>query len=221
MKIWNNLEQGTEQWFRVRAGRPTASHFSSIFTAGGKQSAQWRKYAIKLISDLIRPDLIDPAADDRRWGGNKHTDRGHELEPLAREEFERQMGIRAEQVGFVLHDREVAGCSPDGLIRDPEGNWIAGLEIKSPTAENHATTLLDDAMPRAHAPQVHGSMVVTGLRHWYFVSYCPKMRPFIQRIDWDQYTDQISEQLDRFLIYYGDLREKSMPLLVPNHSQAK
>ena len=40
MKI-HNVEQGTEAWFDLRLGMPSASKFKDIVTPKGKASASW------------------------------------------------------------------------------------------------------------------------------------------------------------------------------------
>lgn len=208
MKIVN-IPQQTEQWFRVRAGRPTASEFSRILTPGGKDSDQWKSYAVELCAECLRPDEID-------WSGNYHTDRGNELEPEAISLFEKVMERTVTQPGFVTRDDEVIGCSPDGLVSKPDNSsYIAGLEVKCPTARKHALTLIDKEMPKEHLPQVHGGMVVTGLKFWYFMSYSRGLRPFIKRIERNDYTEKLADALDRFLIYYQDQRKEIMPKLRP------
>lgn len=212
MKIWPNIEQQSEEWFRIRAGRPTASNFDRIITATGKDSSQWDSFAIELCAACIRPDEI-------QWEGNRHTDRGNELEPEARDAFARLMNLDVEQVGFVTRDDGIVGCSPDGVVRKraaegmPIGDPIAGLELKCPLAKNHAAYLMGGELPAAYRAQVHGSMAVTGLRHWYFMSYCPGLAPFITLVEWDAFTDKIADALDRFLIYYAERRNQIMPIL--------
>jgi hypothetical protein len=205
MKVWSEMEQRTEAWFRARAGRPTASNFERLITPTGKDSSQWDDYALELCAQCIRPDEI-------AWEGNAHTDRGNELEPEARGEFERIMNLVVTEVGFVTRDDEVIGCSPDGLVYQGStvGKPIAGLELKCPLSKYHARYLIDGVLPAKYRPQVHGSMAVTGLRHWYFMSYCPGLAPFITRVEWDDYTDKVSDVLDRFLVYYAARRREVM-----------
>jgi putative phage-type endonuclease len=208
MKVWPDMEQRSEAWFAARAGRPTASNFSRLLTATGKDSSQWQSYAIELIAQCIRPDEIN-------FEGNKHTDRGNELEPEARELFSEIMDLETQEVGFITRDDEVIGCSPDALVTLPDSDeWIAGLEIKCPLAKNHAAYLLDGKVPDQYMAQVHGSMAVTGLDYWYFMSYCPGLRPFILRVERDAYTAKLSDALDRFLIYYAEARKTILPQLL-------
>ena len=85
MKIYPELLQQSEEWFRVRKGRITASNADRILTPTGKDSSQWDGYAIELVAECIRPDEL-PA-----FIGNIHTERGNELEPQAREVFAESM----------------------------------------------------------------------------------------------------------------------------------
>lgn len=206
MKIWPKMEQRSEQWFQARAGRPTASEFKRIVTPSGELSGQMEDYATELVAECLRPDEV-------AFMGNRHTDRGEELEPEARETFEAIMKIKVEEVGFVTRSDEVVGCSPDGLINNKNGKPVAGLEIKCPLPKNHAKYILDRELPVDYKQQVHGSMAVTGLNYWYFMSYCQGMKPFIIRVERDNYTRKVSKALDRFLIFYSAHRNKLLPLL--------
>jgi len=207
VKILEDIDQQSERWFRMRAGRPTASQFSRILTPGGKHSSQWEDYAIELCAESIRPDEI-------KWEGNFHTGRGNALEPEARELFAETMAdLAVHQVGFVTRDDGVVGCSPDAMVADADGDWVAGLEIKCPLSKHHAHHLVSGALPSDYRPQVHGGMAVTGLGFWYFMSYCPELQPLILRIERDEYTEKLSGALDEFLIYYAKKREEIMPVL--------
>lgn len=206
MIIWPNVDQQTEQWFRIRAGRPTASKFDRIITPNGKRSSQWEDFADDLIGECIRPDMI-------AFTGNKHTDRGNELEPAARDVFAAMFpSLEVRNVGFVTRDDGIIGCSPDALIYQ-NGVLIAGLEIKCPMAGKHISQTVANVLPSDHWPQVHGGMAVTRLNHWYFMSYCEGMLPFIIRADRDKFTDRLSDELDDFLIYYSERRKRVLPLV--------
>lgn len=206
MKIYPEMLQGSDEWFKARAGRPTASNFDRIITPTGKDSSQWDGFAIDLIADCIRPDMVD-------FVGNRHTDRGNELEPEARAEFSRIMEMDVQQVGFITRDDGIVGCSPDGVLYR-NGKLVAGLELKCPLAKNHAKYLVEGVLPKDYAPQVHGGMAVTGLDYWYFMSYCQGMKPFILRVERDGFTAKVSDALDRFLIFYAARRKEVMPMLL-------
>lgn len=172
--IIEHFEQGTDAWHQARLGIPTASEFSRIITPSGDPSKQQQGYAEELAAERLTGEYKEFSS---RW-----TEQGHEREPQAVSEYEFTTFARTEQVGIVYrdHQREVA-CSPDSLVIDPDGNPIGGLECKAPSAWNHVHYLLEETVPSQYVPQVQGSLWVTGLPWWDFVSYHPKMRPLIVR----------------------------------------
>jgi YqaJ-like viral recombinase domain len=201
MKIWPNLTQGSEQWHTVRTGKLTASNASKIITAGGEPSKQRIAYLDELISDCFCPG-------QNAWHGNANTDRGTAMEPLARAAFERRMSLEVEEVGFVTREDEAIGCSPDGLISRGSGNYIAGLEIKCPLPKTHFRYLLEGVLPNTYKPQVHFSMMVTGLP-WHFFSYCPGMKPLHLFIEPDSYTSNLTTVVKEFMSKYKELWKKA------------
>ena len=127
------------------------------------------------------------------------------MEPLAREEFTRRMGIEVDQVGFVSREDGVIGCSPDGLISNG-AQYIAGLEIKCPLPKTHLRYLMDGVLPDSYKPQVHFSMMVTGLP-WHFFSYCPGMKPLYLFIEPDTYTTKLQAIVEDFVSEYAAMWE--------------
>lgn len=208
MKIYPEMIQGSEEWLRARKGRLTASQMAKVITATGKLSAQWEKLAIKLAAECVKPEEM-PA-----FIGNIHTDRGHELEPVAREWFTQWSGLDVRTVGFVTKEgNPVLGCSPDALIYRGK-RPVAGLEIKCPLVETHALYHYENQLPEAYRAQVHGSMAVTGLRKWWFMSYNEGTEPFTKLIEWDSYTDKVAEALDEFVIKYSEIRAEVISKLI-------
>ena len=195
MIIWPNLLQGSEQWLAARVGKLTASNASKIITAGGKLSTQSQGYMDELISDCFCPG-------QNAWHGNANTDRGTAIEPLARAAFERRTGITVEEVGFVTREDGVIGCSPDGLISSMGGYHASGLEIKCPLPKTHFRYLLDGCLPDTYKPQVHFSMMVTGLP-WHFFSYCPGMKPLHLFVEPDAYTRKLQTCVEDFVSEYA------------------
>jgi putative phage-type endonuclease len=196
------MDQGSEDWFRARKGRLTASQMAKVITPTGKLSSQWEKLAIRLAGECVKPNEL-PA-----FIGNIHTDRGHEMEPVAREWFTEWSGLDVRTVGFVTKDdNPVLGCSPDALIYKKD-KPVCGLEIKCPLIENHALYHYEGGVPEQYRAQVHGSMVVTGLREWWFVSYNEGTEPFTHLQTWDEYTDKVAEALDEFVTKYAPIRSQ-------------
>jgi len=199
----HHAAQGTEAWYNIRLGRPTASQFSRIITAAkGDLSKSWKAYAVELIAECF--------VSFQEWTGNSWTDRGTEMEPEAREAFQSHTGLVVEQVGFCTRDDGIVGCSPDGFIVQ-DGQRVAGLEIKCPAAKTHVGYILDGVLPDDYKQQVHGGMAVTGLNAWHFWSYYPGLKPFHIIVERDDYTAKLEAALDQFILDYADMRREVLP----------
>jgi len=207
MRVILELEQGTPEWLQARCGRPTASRFSDIITAAkGDLSKSAKGYIRELIGQTFCPEwsYIFKSADMQR---------GNDLEPEARESFAKATGLTVAQVGFCIRDDGITGCSPDGLITDAAGEYMAGLEIKCPSPKVHIGYVLDGGLPDDYKQQVHGSMAVTGLTEWHFWSFFPGMKPHHVIVHWDDYTEKLAASLDAFVADYKAARYLALPLL--------
>jgi len=174
--IIHDVEQGTEEWFELRAGIPTASEFTKILTAAKLElSAQSNDFAHQCAAERLmnKPDIA--------WSGNKYTERGHLYEAEALKCFQYMTGKKAKAVGFVTNDDATCGASPDALVLGENG----GVEIKCPSGKVHTKYAIDGVLPAEHRLQVHGGMYVTGAKHWDFMSYHPDLKPFIIRVKRD------------------------------------
>ncbi|GAB3054342.1 lambda exonuclease family protein [Stenotrophomonas tumulicola] len=192
------VEQGSPEWYQARLGVPTASEFSSIITPKrGEYAAAADTYINQLIDELMRPQAGES------FGGNRHTQRGKDLEPDARELYAFDRDVVPRQVGFILNDAGTLGCSPDSMI-DLDG----GLEIKCPDGPTHVKWVRAGIVPEEHKPQVHGSLIITGRAWWDFMSHCPGYEPLIVRVTPDDFTKKLQAHLDRFLIEYQAARAK-------------
>jgi len=208
MIINENVEQGSEAWFKLRKGRATASRFKDILTPTGKQSAS----AIKYMRELSRECLVDNPLE---FIGNKYTDWGNTHEPDARALFAERTGFDVREVGFVTRDDAVVGCSPDGLIYDYDGQPISGLEIKCPQPDKHVEHVMGGELPKDYKLQVHGSMAVTGFNDWWFMSYFPGLEPLIIRVERDDFTEKVESALDQFVIDYAEERQRVLDAVSP------
>lgn len=204
--VWPDMLQGSEQWFAARKGRATASNFKKILTPTGKLSAQADAYARKLARECVLDDPFE-------FAGNKATDWGNEHEPAARDIFREITGHHVEEIGFATHrEMTCVGCSPDGIILE-NGVAVAGLEIKCPSPDVLVEWALAGELPADHMPQVHGSMIVTGLRRWEFIAYFPGAPAFRAHAVWDSYTDKLAAAVEEFVIRYAAIRPQVLRLL--------
>lgn len=185
-------EQGTQEWLRHRQGVPTASEFSKIFTGTGKPSTSAEGYIGELIQEQREKDS-EHETDIGGWQGNEHTQRGNELEPVARFAYTMETGRAVEEVGFCLTDDERFGCSPDGMIDERKG----GMEIKSPQEAKHIERVLKGVVPNEHKTQVHGCMIVCEVDYWDYCSFAND-NLWVLRVERDDYTKKLTEALDAF-----------------------
>lgn len=104
-----------------------------------------------------------------------------------------QTGHDVELVGCVLSACGRFLCSPDGLIGDD-----GGLELKNPAPKTQVKYLVKNELPSKYKCQVHGSLIVTGRKWWSFLSYCPGFAPLLVRVEWDEFTDLLRAELEKF-----------------------
>jgi hypothetical protein len=175
MPTIHNEIQGTIEWMRLRWGRPTASEFKNLMTAKFEQrdGEMPKTYLAEKVAEKILNHALPG------FGGSFDTEQGQMVEDEARAWFELEVA-RIRQVGFVTSDDDRCGCSPDGLIGED-----GGLELKCPLAQTHVKYLLAGGLPPEYAPQVHGSLYVTGRKEWTFMSYRRPFPPHIVRVQRD------------------------------------
>lgn len=175
--IIHNCEQGTKEWLELRKGIATASNFSKIITATGKESSTLEKYAFDLASDT----LLTKGEEGYK---NINMQRGNDLEAVARQAYQEQRDDFAlvEQCGFITTDCGRFGYSPDGLIGD------GLIEIKCPLAKTHFAYILDNKCPSEYYAQVQGGLYIAEKRWLDFISFHPDFKQplFIKRIERDE-----------------------------------
>lgn len=165
-----DCEQGSADWFAARLGVPTASEFHSILAKG--QGKTRRTYMLKLAGERLTGEPMHTYSND-------HMERGREMEDEARSLYEFQTDAELTRVGFMRNGEK--GCSPDSLIG---ANGMC--EIKTKLAHLQLDVLASDAVPSEHIAQCQGALWVAE-REWLdFVSYWPKLKPFIKRVYRDE-----------------------------------
>lgn len=203
-----DVEQRSLEWRKARAGLLTASQMGRLLTPKtGKTSTAQDELLLELLGSCVRPD-------EEAFAGNIHTQRGEDLEPEARKAFEEVTGKQVLEVGFIRSKRYPIGCSPDGLIGESVVTAKSGLEIKCPLAKNHIKYFMDGVCPAQYLGQVHGSLAVTGLNSWYFMSHCPGFRPFIILIHRNEYTERLEQEIVTFCQKYSQQYKKIIPNII-------
>ena len=200
MIIIDDYEQLSDQWFKERLGNPGASNFDRIVTnVKGEPSKQATDYMYELAAETLSG--FSQESHTSKW-----MQRGNLLEQEARDFFEFRMDQTVRQVALIYPDEQKKyHCSPDGLTEDG-----GGLELKCPKPKTHIKYLLENKFPKAkYNAQVQGSLMVSGLNHWYFMSYCPGLDPFVKRVMPDNgYIAKLRTQLDRFVVELSSIIKK-------------
>lgn len=167
--------QGSDEWFKEKIGKPSASNASKIVMNDGKQSKQREGYMYQLAAEIV----TQKAAEGYQ---SKDMLAGKEREEEARTYYEILKGVDVKEVGVVYKDKKKKFlCSPDGLI----GSKL-GLEMKNPLPKTQVDYLLSGKLPSTYFSQIQFSLYVTGFKHWDFLSYVPDMRPLIIRVERDE-----------------------------------
>lgn len=135
------------------------------------------------------------------FSGNLWTERGHELEPVAREAYERKTGFKVEQVSFIKNLG--FGYSPDGLVGD---NGL--IEIKAKQPKDQIALLRSGDIPKEHLDQLDGGLLCSN-REWIdFVAYCPNLPIFIKRVyakDRIQQIEKLNELIAKYNVQIKDV----------------
>lgn len=141
-----DCEQGSDEWFKVRLGIPTASNFAAIMAKG--EGVGRRKYLYRLAGEIITGEPAESYS-------NKYMERGRAMESELRADYEFITGAKLTRVGFGL--RGGMGASPDSLV-DDDGM----MEIKTEMPELLLERLerKDAPFPGEHRAQCQGGMAV-------------------------------------------------------------
>ena len=189
-----HLEQGTEEWLKVRLGKVTASGVADVLakTKTGV-SASRANYLIKLAIQRTTGQIEEGFTNDAMQWGKDH-------EAQARVAYEVVSGNFVDQVGFVEHPSiKWFGCSPDGLINN---NGL--VELKCPNSATHWSYIKDDGPPTKYYIQMQAQMACTGRSWCDFVSFDPRMpersKLFIKRVmREDAYIANMEAEVKKFL----------------------
>lgn len=193
----HECEQGSEDWFRARMGIPTASEFSTLLAKGrdGGDSRTRKTYMLKLAGEILTGEPMGRFS-------NSHTDRGHEMEPEARDLYAFAHGVQPQLVGFITNGPK--GCSPDALI-----GTDGVLEIKTKEPHLLIECILKGNFPAEHVAQCQGALWVTE-REWVdLIVYWPGLPPYERRAYRDEpYIKRLSDAVDEFNAELAEMVER-------------
>ncbi len=212
--VFYEAEQGTEEWFRHRMYKATASNFNRICTAKGAFSKQSLAYIDELILEAYQPMYMSMGG----FEGNEDTRRGNAYEEVASSWFFNQCSdaVVGREASFATSEEfnHLVGCSADQLIYPSMvssiGDYTGGLEIKCPKPEVLIKYLREGVLPDAYKAQVHGTMIVLGLKEYNFLAFNTFVQEsdgvglphFCIKVEWDEYTETLNKALHSFIEEY-------------------
>jgi len=208
--IFHDIEQNTDEWFALRAGKLTGSGFGKIMSNYGKAFGEpAKKYATTIAVEQITGQ---PISSDY---SNAHMERGHEQEPIARMRYEDENFCDVSNGGFF--DCGAVGVSPDGLVGES-----GVIEIKSVIANIHYANIKRQTYDPAYKWQLIGNLYHTE-REWIdFISFCADFpedkRLYTCRLNFRDFKDEfamLAKRTDEFFNLVDQIRED---ILTNNYS---
>jgi len=201
MKFYD-VEQNSDDWFNLRVGKITSSKMATVMANSGKAFGEpAKKYAQEI-------------ALERVLGKRNETDsfqtpameRGHELEPVARQLYEAEKIVDVKNGGFF--ENENLGDSPDGIVKD------GAIEIKSVGANAHRNVIKKGGYDTKYKWQIHFHIWLTESKFCDFISFCPEFpvekQLYIFRVERDE---NIITQMKIRIAQFEELVQKNLSFL--------
>ena len=210
IKYHYDIEQGTEQWTKIRQGILTSSEMKKVLTPTLKiasndtsRSHEWELLAQR-ISGYTEPTYIN---DDMLRG---QTD---EIE--ARILYSKNYA-QVTECGFITNDKLgfIRGFSPDGLVGDD-----GLIECKSRRQKYQIETIMTDEVPLEYMMQIQDELFLSERKWCDFISFSGGLPMFVKRVFSDaKFQEAIqlaSIQFENKLkLLQGEYMQKSL-LMIP------
>ena len=164
MKIYDKIVQGTDEWKEIRHGKVGGSTIAKLMSYHDKSIRNCTEYYSVLAEHA---EEFDPFIENRITA---EMQRGNDLEPDARKEYERISGSVVQQVGWVEMDNGLIGISPDGIVNEKHN-----IEIKCPSSNTHMMYILDNSVfTEKYAWQIVHNFYVMDIEKLTCISYRPE-----------------------------------------------
>jgi len=154
------IDQGTEEWFKMKWGKIGGSLSKGLF----------------VDTDTLLLQMIVEHTEDIDLDYDSYTSqdmqRGNELEPLGRSRLSEYLGVSLLNCGWLeCEENTLLGISPDGITAD----FKVSAEIKCPAGKRHISTCRENEIPKDNIHQcVHYFTVNPHLERHYFMSFRPE-----------------------------------------------
>lgn len=164
------VEQGTPEWFKARAGRFTASKIhllekepkSKKDKEAGKLADGAVTYVMQKVWERVSGQLEEEVF-------SKSLEWGNEWEPVAIERYELLTGRKVRKAGFAAYGLN-AGASTDGLV-----SFDGIIEVKCPYKDFMKRVLEDPFDNREYYLQMQMGLLATGREWCDYIIFDPRM----------------------------------------------
>lgn len=162
LTIYEELEQGSDEWHAARCGIMTASELNLILSPTLKlaDNEKTRKHVYELAAQRIT-NYVEPT-----YIGDKML-RGWADEEKAKQKYAQNFAP-VKDIGGMVRDfgKFKLWVSPDGLVGDD-----GGVECKSRDQKFQIEAITTNEIPIEHRLQVQAQMLVSGRQWWDYLSY--------------------------------------------------
>lgn len=165
---YDEIEQGTIEWFGIKWGKIGGSSSKGLHTKGDT-----------LFIELLSQHLEEFEPDNSFI--NDAMERGNNLEPFARDYISEYTGLEFKETGWLQSKKnELLGISPDGITDDN----FHSCEIKCFGRKKHTEVLLKDEIPLENIHQcIHYFTVNPQLKEHYFIAFRPESpKHFVKKL---------------------------------------
>ena len=175
MRIYNDVEQKTDEWYKVRELKLTASHAQTIMANGKGLETYCKELVAEYLSEAPKEHFTSP-----------DIERGNLLEAQAREYCSLLTGIDFQEVGFVLIN-EHFGVSPDGVVIEND-KIVDSIEIKCHSDKVFLELILTEQIDPKYLAQMQCQMYAMETNSCLYFAYNPNIKPyyFMKRIEADK-----------------------------------
>lgn len=199
LKIYHDLEQGTDEWIQARCGVLTASVIGKLLTSTGKSARNDKSR--RIVLDLLAQRISGVVEEMPQTFAMQ---RGHEDEIEAKLLYADRVAPISE-VGFMTEDKWgfKIGYSPDGLVGDD-----GLLECKSRAHGLQLEVICSQEVPAEYMAQIQTGLLVSGRKWLDFISF-PAMgggQMMIKRV----YPDPVMQDalVDAAMAFEGEIEAK-------------
>jgi putative phage-type endonuclease len=152
------MEQRSEEWFKARKGRITASSVGAILGLSPFMAPD----------DVMRRMVREYHGAPSEFNGNVATEWGTLNEPGALAQYQMETGVKVETCGFYEFE-DWAGASPDGLIEDD-----GLIEIKCPYYMRKGEGRFKRSTEQMHYyAQMQFQLFIMQRKWCHFYQWCP------------------------------------------------